>query len=164
MNSTTQLNNNCKPCASSNDCVCCICLEDMDTNEECKELFVCSHSFHFSCVSKWLNVKRTCPMCRQSMFNKRITRNQSFQSWLRNYLFEIIVELNSQINDYYKYNCSVDFLQRVIDSIFDDVVLFLCCWNQYYKNQLSEISFKEKITLFMKKQLLNTSSIPIQQY
>ena len=144
--------------------LCCICLEEMNQNNQCEGLFVCCHSFHFVCISKWLSVKRNCPMCRQSMYHTKVKRDQSFQKWIQNYLFDLIVQLNSQIDDFYKHTCTVEFLQKLVDIIMNNTNLFLLCWNQHYKNELPEYKFQDQMTKFLNKQLLNTSVQTFQQY
>jgi hypothetical protein len=40
---------------------CCICLCDVEKDEEIKEL-ACKHRFHAQCIDKWLAVKNSCPI------------------------------------------------------------------------------------------------------
>ena len=42
---------------------CCICLNDVQKNEE-TVLLPCGHMFHWDCCLKWLKNNNTCPMCR----------------------------------------------------------------------------------------------------
>ncbi|KAJ0260272.1 C3HC4-type RING finger protein [Hirschfeldia incana] len=46
---------------------CAICLEDLWTNKQLK-LPHCSHQFHFRCISKWLQSRNSCPLCREIVF------------------------------------------------------------------------------------------------
>ena len=39
---------------------CCICL-DINTNVKLGE---CKHEYHFHCIEKWTQTKKTCPYCR----------------------------------------------------------------------------------------------------
>ncbi|CAN6841731.1 hypothetical protein Bca4012_033214 [Brassica carinata] len=48
---------------------CVICLEDMRTNKQLK-LPHCLHQFHFRCISKWLQSRNSCPLCREIVFVK----------------------------------------------------------------------------------------------
>ena len=48
---------------------CAICLEDLWTNKQLK-LPHCSHQFHFRCISKWLQSRNSCPLCREIVFVK----------------------------------------------------------------------------------------------
>ena len=42
---------------------CCICLNDIEKNEE-TVLLPCGHMFHWNCCLNWLKRNNTCPMCR----------------------------------------------------------------------------------------------------
>lgn len=69
------------------DRVCCICFEkirDEETryermnkivfffsNKRSKHTLPCGHSFHSSCIHKWMNVNLSCPICRQRMKRKQ---------------------------------------------------------------------------------------------
>ena len=41
---------------------CVICMDDYSENHKCSELY-CGHKFHHSCILKWMNEKKTCPLC-----------------------------------------------------------------------------------------------------
>lgn len=43
---------------------CSICIADIKKGEMCLILSPCCHGFHFACVSRWLEDKETCPLCR----------------------------------------------------------------------------------------------------
>ena len=43
---------------------CSICLEECKTST--KQL-TCGHVFHKKCINKWLNKKKTCPLCREKI-------------------------------------------------------------------------------------------------
>ena len=45
---------------------CTICLEKYKENDIIRNLN-CSHSFHQSCLDKWLETNQKCPMCRTSL-------------------------------------------------------------------------------------------------
>lgn len=59
---------------------CAICLEDLWTNKQLK-LPHCSHQFHFRCISKWLQSRNSCPLCREIVFVK------SDFEWSASYVF-----------------------------------------------------------------------------
>ncbi|KAJ4845275.1 hypothetical protein Tsubulata_038161 [Turnera subulata] len=49
---------------------CAICLSDFKVGDRCRLLPVCQHSFHALCVDPWLLGTGTCPLCRDSVFDK----------------------------------------------------------------------------------------------
>jgi hypothetical protein len=46
--------------------ICAICLDEM--NDDILNT-ICHHSFHNSCLEKWIEQKETCPTCRSSLTN-----------------------------------------------------------------------------------------------
>merc|ERR1719424_2402627 len=56
--------NHCKRAEVDEDRLCCICLSEMEPDEEAKEL-ICNHAFHADCIDKWLMVSVLCPLCKQ---------------------------------------------------------------------------------------------------
>ena len=48
---------------------CSICLEDyLETNLDAYEIKKCHHKFHKKCISNWIKIKKSCPLCRCSIF------------------------------------------------------------------------------------------------
>lgn len=45
---------------------CAICMEDFRLGEEAKKL-PCKHCFHQPCISEWLKLHGTCPVCRKNL-------------------------------------------------------------------------------------------------
>ncbi|KAK9149338.1 hypothetical protein Scep_008095 [Stephania cephalantha] len=47
-------------------CRCIVCMEDIKNDEEGKEgkLMPCRHVYHANCISTWLSLHDTCPLCR----------------------------------------------------------------------------------------------------
>ncbi|XAR65462.1 hypothetical protein NMG60_11009600 [Bertholletia excelsa] len=45
---------------------CMVCLEDVVAGEEDKKLR-CVHVYHEACITRWLQVSRSCPICRLHM-------------------------------------------------------------------------------------------------
>ncbi|GBL75951.1 hypothetical protein AVEN_61310-1 [Araneus ventricosus] len=52
---------------------CPICLGAATRQGQVKRL-LCSHEFHQSCVDKWLNRSRNCPLCRTPIPRRRMRR------------------------------------------------------------------------------------------
>lgn len=47
---------------------CAVCMEDYKSSEkDVIQLHACGHVFHRQCLSGWLNVNRTCPLCREDI-------------------------------------------------------------------------------------------------
>lgn len=44
------------------DFLCAICYEDIPC--EAKIITSCDHLFHYTCLSRWLDIKNECPFCR----------------------------------------------------------------------------------------------------
>ena len=42
-------------------CDCLICLDDLSTHKI--TTLVCDHTFHYRCISKWMSIRKTCPVC-----------------------------------------------------------------------------------------------------
>jgi hypothetical protein len=47
---------------------CSICLMDFKCKDRISRPKSCRHEFHFNCLHKWLEMKDTCPCCRQNVF------------------------------------------------------------------------------------------------
>ncbi len=50
---------------------CSICTEPLSGE---RRILACNHQFHQSCIDKWLEIKVTCPMCRDR--GKRVIVNE----------------------------------------------------------------------------------------
>ncbi len=46
---------------------CCICLEDEDINNKPKIELECGHVLHTRCGLGWLNIHKSCPLCRKEV-------------------------------------------------------------------------------------------------
>ena len=44
--------------------LCSICCVEYDKNEPVKKL-KCGHFYHPQCIMQWLQINRTCPVCRR---------------------------------------------------------------------------------------------------
>lgn len=57
--------------ASSNrDVTCSICLCEIFADDICKELPLCQHVFHSSCIEEWFSSSTVCPLCKQDFFTE----------------------------------------------------------------------------------------------
>ena len=46
---------------------CTICIEKYKKHEKIITLD-CNHEFHSKCIKKWLNLKKSCPNCRENIY------------------------------------------------------------------------------------------------
>ncbi|KAL5205097.1 hypothetical protein ABZP36_009968 [Zizania latifolia] len=58
--------------ADARQAECAVCLEDFEADDKLK-MMPCSHSFHDRCISDWLRVSRTCPLCRHALPEQQST-------------------------------------------------------------------------------------------
>ncbi|KAI5420808.1 hypothetical protein KIW84_044582 [Lathyrus oleraceus] len=47
--------------------ICCICLVHLSNGSSMPIRLRCSHDFHTDCIQKWINIKKTCPLCRANV-------------------------------------------------------------------------------------------------
>ena len=47
---------------------CSICIMDFKCKDRICQPKPCRHEYHFNCLHKWLEMKDTCPCCRQNVF------------------------------------------------------------------------------------------------
>ena len=52
---------------TSENQMCSICHDLINTNNICRRLSRCRHTFHQSCIDQWLNNNQTCPLCMQTV-------------------------------------------------------------------------------------------------
>ena len=48
------------------DKLCSICIDNIEIGESYTKL-ECSHSYHRECLKQWVEVKSTCPLCREAL-------------------------------------------------------------------------------------------------
>lgn len=67
-NNNNNNNNNCDSSESNSNrwAQCAICLSILQTGDTVKRIPICKHFFHIECITKWLRLHSTCPMCRSS--------------------------------------------------------------------------------------------------
>lgn len=51
--------------STSDTDMCCICLDEFSDGQIIGSAD-CQHTFHFDCISQWLMVKNSCPLCRRT--------------------------------------------------------------------------------------------------
>ncbi|KAK7405409.1 hypothetical protein VNO78_06685 [Psophocarpus tetragonolobus] len=52
----------------SSELLCSICLGVFPFGSEAVQMpQPCSHMFHQTCITKWLNINNTCPLCRRTI-------------------------------------------------------------------------------------------------
>eukprot|EP01018_Ginkgo_biloba_P006415 Gb_33183 [translate_table: standard] len=50
------------------DAKCAVCLDDLQTIDQVRELPRCAHLFHKECIDSWIHLENTtCPLCRSSL-------------------------------------------------------------------------------------------------
>ncbi|KAL9246298.1 hypothetical protein vseg_019852 [Gypsophila vaccaria] len=49
---------------TTEEVVCGVCQEEVEVGERCCETIKCRHKFHGFCMWKWLEERKTCPLCR----------------------------------------------------------------------------------------------------
>ncbi|KAG8093539.1 hypothetical protein GUJ93_ZPchr0012g19051 [Zizania palustris] len=49
--------------ADARQAECAVCLEDFMADDKLRTM-PCSHCFHDRCLSEWLRISRSCPLCR----------------------------------------------------------------------------------------------------
>ncbi|KAM3383268.1 RING-H2 finger protein ATL57-like isoform X1 [Capsicum galapagoense] len=59
----------------NNEYECAVCLSVFEEGEEVKELPICKHSFHASCIDMWLHSHLDCPLCRSPLEPPVLHRN-----------------------------------------------------------------------------------------
>lgn len=57
---------------------CVVCLERMDSTITGLLTILCEHTFHCSCISKWVNTHPQCPICRHSMAKDMIENSEKW--------------------------------------------------------------------------------------
>jgi hypothetical protein len=48
-----------------NEGVCVVCMEELQSVKPCRKINKCNHVFCSSCIEKWFQENKTCPVCMQ---------------------------------------------------------------------------------------------------
>jgi hypothetical protein len=56
------------------DIQCAICLEDLNSTMIMRRLNTCRHIFCHLCIKSWLNISKTCPICKHAI-GEDVTKN-----------------------------------------------------------------------------------------
>ncbi|KAK6804247.1 hypothetical protein RDI58_002031 [Solanum bulbocastanum] len=67
---------------------CAVCLYDVISGENCRKLPKCGHIFHVECVDSWLQLNRTCPLCREQVTDQG--RGETVISRAEDFILETI--------------------------------------------------------------------------
>ena len=46
---------------------CSICFDNFEKRQKIKKLRKCGHEYHSTCLDKWLNDEKRCPMCNEEV-------------------------------------------------------------------------------------------------
>jgi hypothetical protein len=65
LNSTIEVNRGTTP-----DSMCSICLDDLEDGCIVRQLNVCEHRFHLSCLDRWVASNTNCPFCRTRIIER----------------------------------------------------------------------------------------------
>ncbi|KAL6989400.1 hypothetical protein U1Q18_015148 [Sarracenia purpurea var. burkii] len=73
--------------SNSKDAQCAVCLSEYHEEDILRILPYCGHSFHASCIDKWLHQHSTCPVCRISLreFTEKKRLQPMFSSAVRSH-------------------------------------------------------------------------------
>lgn len=82
-----------KGTARDNDSQCSVCLTDFELQEEVIKLPNCSHIFHPPCITNWLKLHDSCPICRTPL--KREEQGSGDGRREGEIIFETEVELDT---------------------------------------------------------------------
>jgi len=55
---------------------CSICRDEWNQSQRVISILLCKHIFHEICVCEWLEDKRTCPLCRQELYQETSTPSE----------------------------------------------------------------------------------------
>lgn len=50
------------------DDICPICLDSLNEKEVVCQMNVCKHNYCKTCIERWVNTNRECPMCKRDMW------------------------------------------------------------------------------------------------
>ena len=89
---------------------CPICLKEIRTNKSktiLKSEYIttcqCNYYYHLKCISKWLKIKKICPICKRYIYNNPCDK-----------LISIIINSNDYILNIYEYRINRYFQDSII--------------------------------------------------
>ena len=122
---------------------CGICLE-IFKNDDKILIIPCFHKFHFDCISKWLKIKKTCPLDNIKLnkyLNNNDINNVNFINLKENDMnfFQeniIIKDINNNESDKLNLNNDIILNEKYNNDNFLDL---LCVSSKYYSIHFSEL-------------------------
>ena len=79
---------------------CSICLDKIYFKKNTYTT-ICNHIYHKSCINKWLNISKTCPICREVLVNTNSYTNTNSNTNTNNLYYTIInydIDSNNDFN------------------------------------------------------------------
>ncbi|KAI4346669.1 hypothetical protein L6164_007546 [Bauhinia variegata] len=89
--------------SGAEDYQCTVCLSDYHGEDILRILPYCGHSFHMTCIDKWLHQHSTCPVCRISL-REFPERKRFMQPWFSS---AIRSQYGMESFDAHSYHCMV---------------------------------------------------------
>ncbi|WMV17422.1 hypothetical protein MTR67_010807 [Solanum verrucosum] len=92
---------------------CAICLSEFQVGEKAKEMS-CKHRYHSNCINQWLEIHRSCPVCRYKMPAAVVTAGR------RPTLRESIRRVGSSINELDEEQTDI-YIESILGCVFYSV-------------------------------------------
>jgi len=62
---------------------CAICQNELQINDDCRQIKVCVHVFHSNCIEPWFRMNMKCPLCKREVRNPLPNEKQDIDVSLR---------------------------------------------------------------------------------